>query len=167
MDLATLNACDADAFVRVVAPVFEGTPVLAERLAVLRPFADRGALIAAAGAVIRAMDAPARLAYICAHPELAGAAARLGRVAAHSAAEQGATELDRLDAAEQARFDAGNAAYRARFGFPFIAAVRLHTRQSLLAAFERRLQNDRETELGQAVEEICRIVGLRLEALLF
>ena len=165
MDLARLNTCDTDAFVTALASVFEGTPKLAERLATHRPFADQHALIATAGQVIRAMPHDERLAYIQAHPELAGAAARLGQMAAHSVEEQGATKLDRLDPSEQALFDASNRAYRDRFGFPFIAAVRLHTRQSLLAAFAQRLTHDRETELATAIDEICKIVGLRIAAL--
>ncbi len=165
MDLARLNTCDTDTFVTTLASVFEGTPILAERLAALRPFADQAALIEAAGQVIRAMPDDEKRAYIQAHPELAGAAARLGQVAAHSAEEQGATQLDRLDPSEQALFDAHNRAYRARFGFPFIAAVRLHTRPSLLASFAARLGNPPETELAHAIDEICKIVGLRIGAL--
>jgi OHCU decarboxylase len=166
MDLANLNACDDTDFVTCLAGVFEGTSVLAERMAAHRPFTDRSALVTAAAKVIRSMPDDEKLAYIRAHPELAGGAARLGQVAAHSAEEQGATQLDRLDATEQALFDANNRSYRTRFGFPFIAAVRLHTRASLLAAFAERLANSHETELANAIDEICKIVGLRIDALL-
>ncbi len=165
MDLATLNACDTEDFVHALSAVFEGTPVLAERLATHRPFADPAALIEAAVQVIRSMPDDENRAYISAHPELAGAAARLGEVAANSAEEQAATQLDRLDPEEQAVFDANNLAYRTRFGFPFIAAVRLHTRQSLQKAFAERLGNSHDTELANATDEICKIVGLRIEAL--
>jgi len=97
---------------------------------------------------------------------LAGSAARLGQMAAHSVDEQAGVSLDRLDPTQQAQFDRNNAAYRERFGFPFIAAVKLHTRDSLLAAFAARLGNTPREELDRAVAEICTIVGFRIDALL-
>lgn len=166
MDLATLNTCPAAEFDRIVGPLFEATPGLARHLRALRPFADAAGLKQAAIQVIRSLPEAAQFAYIGAHPELAGAAARLGQMAEHSVDEQEAVRLDRLDTAQQAQFDRNNATYRTKFGFPFIAAVRLHTRDSLLGAFDARLGNSREVERATAIDEICKIVGLRIEALL-
>jgi OHCU decarboxylase len=166
VELATLNTMDDAAFLLVVGPLFEATPHLAAALLPLRPFGDTAALKSAADGVIRALPDAEKLEYVAVHPELAGSAARLGQVGAHSADEQAGASLDRLDADQQAQFDRNNAAYRAKFGFPFIAAVRFHTRDSLLAAFAQRLENTREAELQAATDEICKIVGLRIEALL-
>ena len=104
-----------------------------------------------------------QLALIRAHPELAGKAAVDGRLTAASAAEQASAGLDRLTQAEYDRFHVLNAAYRERFGFPFIICVRLTDKAGILAAMERRLANDRDAEISEALAQIGEIVRLRLE----
>jgi len=106
-----------------------------------------------------------QLALIRAHPELAGKAAIDNSLTEASAAEQASAGLDRLSEAEFARFHALNAAYREKFGFPFIICVRLTDKAGILAAMERRLANDRETEIAAALHEIGEIVRLRLESI--
>src|SRR2546427_8315884 len=92
-----------------------------------------------------------------AHPDLAGRAARAGAMSAASVAEQATAGLDRLTDDEFARFERLNAAYRERFGFPFIIAVRRHDTLAILAAYERRLQNTREGEIDAALEQVFEI----------
>jgi 2-oxo-4-hydroxy-4-carboxy-5-ureidoimidazoline decarboxylase len=104
-----------------------------------------------------------QLALIRAHPELAGKAAVDGSLTEASAAEQASAGLDRLSQAEFDRFHALNAAYAEKFGFPFIICVRLTDKAGILAAMERRLANDRATEIATALDEIGEIVRLRLE----
>lgn len=104
-----------------------------------------------------------QLALIRAHPELAGKAAIDGTLTEASAAEQASAGLDRLTKAEFDRFHALNAAYRERFGFPFIICVRQTNKAGILAAMERRLGNDRTTEIAEALAQIGEIVRLRLE----
>ena len=106
-----------------------------------------------------------QLALIRAHPELAGKAAVDGRLTAASAAEQASAGLDRLTQAEYDRFHVLNAAYRERFGFPFIICVRLTDKAGILAAMERRLGNDRNAEIAEALHQIGEIVRLRLETI--
>jgi 2-oxo-4-hydroxy-4-carboxy-5-ureidoimidazoline decarboxylase len=95
---------------------------------------------------------------------LAGRVAREGRLGAASTAEQAAAGLDALTPSEIARFDADNAAYRARFGFPFVICAREHDKTSILAELQRRGQNERSDEIATALEEIAKIARLRLEA---
>lgn len=114
-------------------------------------------------AVVRGATPDEQLALIRAHPELAGKAAIDRTLTADSAAEQASAGLDRLSEAEFARFHALNAAYRERFGFPFIICVRLTDKAGILAAMERRLGNDRDTEIAEALAQIGAIVRLRLE----
>jgi 2-oxo-4-hydroxy-4-carboxy-5-ureidoimidazoline decarboxylase len=114
-------------------------------------------------AVVHAATPEERLALIRAHPELAGKAAIGGELTAASAGEQASAGLDRLTAAEFDRFHALNAAYAARFGFPFVICVRLTDKAGILAAMEHRLGNDTATEIDTAIAEIGRIVQLRLE----
>ncbi|HYE28475.1 MAG TPA: 2-oxo-4-hydroxy-4-carboxy-5-ureidoimidazoline decarboxylase [Allosphingosinicella sp.] len=114
-------------------------------------------------AVVHDATRDEQLALIRAHPELAGKAAVDGRLTEASAAEQASAGLDRLTPAEFDRLHALNAAYREKFGFPFIICVRLTDKAGILAAMERRLGNDRDTEIATAIEQIGEIVRLRLE----
>jgi OHCU decarboxylase len=83
-----------------------------------------------------------------------------------STAEQASAGLDALTDAERAAFTELNAAYTAKFGFPFIIAVRDHDKAGILAAFRRRIDNDRETEFAEACRQVERIAELRLLDLL-
>jgi len=114
-------------------------------------------------AVVHDATPEEQLALIRAHPELAGKPAVGGGLTEASAVEQASAGLDRLNQAEFERFHALNAAYREKFGFPFIICVRLTDKAGILAAMERRLANDRDTEIAAALDEIGEIVRLRLE----
>jgi 2-oxo-4-hydroxy-4-carboxy-5-ureidoimidazoline decarboxylase len=117
-------------------------------------------------AVMRQAEADRQRALIDAHPDLAGRLARAGRLTVDSTKEQAGAGLDRLTEEEYTRFTTLNDAYKARFGFPFIMAVKRRTKEEILAAFERRLDNDATTEFATALEQIERIALLRLEELL-
>ena len=101
-----------------------------------------------------------------AHPDLAGKLAAARRLTDASSGEQASAGLDALTDAERARFTALNAAYTARHGFPFIIAVRAHSKAGILAAFERRLAADTEAEFETACAEVERIALLRLKEML-
>jgi len=166
LNLATLNAMDRDAFVAALGGIFEHSPWVAEAAWAARPFADVAALQDAMVGAVDAADAETQLALLRAHPDLAGKAARAGALTEHSTAEQAGAGLDRLDEAEFARFHALNDAYQARFGFPFIIAVKGHTKASILAAFEARLPNDAATERMTALAQVARIARFRLDDLI-
>jgi len=95
---------------------------------------------------------------IRAHPDLGSKA----KMADASVQEQAGAGLDRLTPEEFDRFQTLNAAYQERFGFPFVIAVRNHTKESILEAFDRRLENPSDTEIDQALEEITQIAEFRL-----
>lgn len=160
--LAELNAASAADFVTRLRDVFEHAPWVADAAAAGRPYATADALHRAMIDAVAARAEGERVAFFAGHPELAGGAARKGLMTADSTREQGALALGALDGEDAARWDALNAAYRARFGFPFILCVKRHTRASALAAFEARLRNDRAAELDAALREIRRITRLRL-----
>ena len=103
-----------------------------------------------------------KLALIMAHPDLAGRLARAGRLTAESTKEQASAGLDQLTDAERARFTELNDAYKARFGFPFIMAVKGRSKGEIMDAFERRIAHDRDQEFSTALSEISRIALLRL-----
>lgn len=163
--LTDLNAMPEAGFVAALGAVFEHAPWVAAGAAARRPFATVQALAAAMRAVVEAAPESAREALLAGHPELAGRAARAGAMEPASVEEQAAAGLGRLSEAEQARFAALNAAYRARFGLPFILCVRRHGRASILRSFEARLEADPESERRRALEEVFRIAALRLAGL--
>jgi 2-oxo-4-hydroxy-4-carboxy-5-ureidoimidazoline decarboxylase len=162
LSLDQLNVSAREDFVAALAEIFEHAPWVAERAFARRPFATVADLHAAMAQAVADAGAEQQLAFIRGHPELGGKVARAGAMAQPSREEQGALGLDRLSDHEFARFEAMNAAYRARFGFPFVICVRRHTRDSILAAFERRLANGPEAELAAALAEIGFITRLRL-----
>lgn len=144
--------------------VFENRPDLAEAVWSLRPdTASAGALHAGFAAVLRSLPEEALTAFLNGHPDLAGRLLERGEVTEDSAREQGSAGLDALDAADRARFLEMNAAYRARFGIPFIMAVRGRSAAEILAAFEARLGNGAAEERAEAVRQVERILLLRLE----
>jgi OHCU decarboxylase len=105
-------------------------------------------------------------AVIAAHPDLAGKLALAKTLTADSTREQASARLDRLTPEELRQFAELNEAYRARFGFPFIMAVKAKSKADILAAFQRRLGDDAETETTTALAEIDRIAELRLKDIL-
>jgi OHCU decarboxylase len=105
-------------------------------------------------------------ALIQAHPDLAGKLAAAKSLTAESTIEQASAGLDRLTPDELRQFAALNDAYRTRFGFPFIMAVKGKSKADILAGFQRRLANDADAETKTALAEIDRIAALRLTDIL-
>ena len=163
LSIDTVNSMSAEAFLGCFGDVAEHSPWVAEATARIRPFASREALVAAFGAAMQAAPRERQLALIRAHPDLAGKAAIAGEMAEDSKKEQAGAGLDRLSADEFARFTALNDAYKDKFGFPFIFAVKGATKDMILAAFESRIGNDAETEFATALAQIARIFRFRLE----
>jgi allantoate deiminase/N-carbamoyl-L-amino-acid hydrolase len=169
--LQDLNSCDASAFVDLLRGIYEHSPWIPGRAAARRPFASLAALkLALQEAVTRAGEAE-QLSLLHAHPELAGKAAIAGELTAESTGEQAASGLDRCSPEEYAALHLLNAAYKHKFGFPFILAVKGPTgkgltRQAIVATFERRLKHRRQDELHEALRQVHRIAEIRLNDLL-
>jgi OHCU decarboxylase len=162
LTLAELNDADQELFTETVGLVFEASPHFAARAWFLRPFVSFDHLFAALQAIVKRSSPEEQLDLIRAHPDLAGKAAIAGNLTDDSRREQSSVGLDNLTPQQFATFTRLNAAYRARFGFPFIICVREHTRDSILASFETRLGNNAEQERARALEEIGKIARLRL-----
>ena len=166
MNLEDLNAVDRAGFIDATGAIFEHSPWIADRAWDQRPFSDVDNLMSTMLGVIESASEEEKIALIRAHPDLAGKAARAGALTDHSTDERTRAGLDRLSDAEFERFNCLNDAYKARFGFPFVIAVRGHTRQTILAAFDQRLTNDRAAEMAEALRNIGLIARFRLEDLL-
>ncbi|MES2940515.1 MAG: 2-oxo-4-hydroxy-4-carboxy-5-ureidoimidazoline decarboxylase [Pseudomonadota bacterium] len=162
--LNTAGAADAAA---LLDGIYEHSPWIAQAALVQRPFASLTQLKHAMATVVREADADKQLALIRAHPELAGKAMVAKTLTAESSGEQSAAGLTHCTPEEFARIQELNAAYNAKFGFPFILAVRGPrgtglTRAQIVAAFERRLDNHPEFERAEALRNVHRIAELRL-----
>lgn len=158
---------DRAGFVARFGGIFEHSPWIAERAHALELGAAHdcaAGLHNALARMFRSASAEERLGVLRAHPDLAGKLAAAKRLTAESTAEQASAGLDALTDGERARFTALNEAYVAKHGFPFIIAVRDHDKAGILAAFERRIGNDRETEFDEACRQVERIALLRLRA---
>ncbi|MBS7539040.1 2-oxo-4-hydroxy-4-carboxy-5-ureidoimidazoline decarboxylase [Ancylobacter lacus] len=162
LTLDTLNTLDRAGFVAALDGIFEHAPWVAADAHGAGPFRTVAELHEALTAAVAARPEAERVAFVAAHPDLAGKAARAGDMAPASVSEQAGLGLDRLSDAEYERFERLNAAYRARFGFPFVICVRRVTRDVLLDSFERRLAHERDVELARALAEIGLITRLRL-----
>jgi OHCU decarboxylase len=166
MTLWELNRITPGAFATALGGIFEHSPWVAERASTARPFGSIAALHAAMLDAVDAAPKGMQFALIRAHPELAGKAAIRGELTADSTIEQSGAGLSQCSAEELARLTALNAAYNAKFGFPFILAVKGYDRAGILREFERRVSRDADTEFDEALEQIARITRYRLEALL-
>jgi 2-oxo-4-hydroxy-4-carboxy-5-ureidoimidazoline decarboxylase len=160
--LGQLNRMGSADFAASIGDTFEHAPWVAEAAAARRPFAKVTALHDAMMGALRAAPRERQLDFLRGHPDLAGKTARAGALTDDSRREQASVGLDSLNEAEFAHFHRLNDAYKAKFGFPFMICVRRHTRDSILAQFERRLGNDAATEFAAALQEVFYITRLRV-----
>ncbi len=166
LSITELNGLSADDFVAHLKDIFEHSPWVGERVLPERPFKSVRRLHSAMCAQVAAASAREQLALIRAHPDLAGKAALAGDLTEASTNEQAGAGLNTLTETEYARFHELNDAYKARFDFPFILAVKGHDKHSILAEFERRLDNDLKAENIEALRQISEIARFRLDGLL-
>jgi 2-oxo-4-hydroxy-4-carboxy-5-ureidoimidazoline decarboxylase len=131
---------------------------VAERAWAGRPFASIEALLASMTSAMRAADRERQLALLRAHPDL-GTRARMSDA---SVSEQAGAGLDRLTSAEFARLQRLNTAYREKFGFPFLFAVKGSTKHDILDALEQRLGASLDEEFAEALRQVSRIAAFRL-----
>ncbi|ATG72748.1 OHCU decarboxylase [Zobellella denitrificans] len=161
----TPSAMSRDEFVAAFADIYEHSAWVAETafdqgLSAEDDEIER--LHARMAGVLLAADKDAQLALINAHPDLAGKAAQRGELTEASTNEQAGAGINQCTAEEFARFTELNNAYKEKFAFPFIMAVKGSNRHQILAAFEERIHNDYDTEFDRAVKEINKIALFRL-----
>ncbi|MDF2232659.1 2-oxo-4-hydroxy-4-carboxy-5-ureidoimidazoline decarboxylase [Albimonas sp. CAU 1670] len=157
-----------DAFVATFGGVYEHSPWVAERAwdqGLGEETATAGGLSGALHAQVTAASHAERLALLRAHPDLAGKLALAGGLTAESSAEQAGAGLDQCTPEELAEFQDLNARYQARFGFPYILAVKGRRREQILENFRARVDEEPEAEFEEAIEQVRRIALLRLEAM--
>ncbi len=154
-----------DQFVAEFGGIFEHSPWIAERACAYESGPTHDTARGVHNLLCRAFRSASddeRLGVLNAHPDLAGKLAAAGRLTAESTAEQAGAGLDMLTDEERDTFQKLNTDYVARHGFPFIIAVKDNTKASILDAFHRRIENDRDTEFAEACRQVERIAELRL-----
>ncbi len=147
--------------------LYEHSDWIAEQALDARPFASAAALKHAMVEVLHRAGREPQVALVRAHPELAGKAMVSQSLTAESTNEQSKAGLTDCSPQEFAHIQQLNASYNAKFGFPFILAVRGPrgtglTRQQIIQTFERRLDNHPDYELAECLRNIHRIVEIRL-----
>lgn len=164
--IAEINSFERGEFVRAIGPIFEHSPWIAEMTWTKRPFSNVEQLHRALCDTVKNSGEEKKLALIRAHPDLGGKLALANTLTRESANEQAVASLDKLTSDEIEFFQKNNAAYRAKFGFPFVICARFNKKRAILEGFERRLKNSREREIKTALEEIFKIAELRLRDLI-
>jgi 2-oxo-4-hydroxy-4-carboxy-5-ureidoimidazoline decarboxylase len=159
--LAQLNEMSQADFVAALGAVFEETPAIAKIAWYSRPFTSVSDLHQQMVNVVSYLSPENKWALIQAHPDLGSRVA----MAEASVQEQAGAGLTQLSPQEYAQFQQLNQTYTEKFGFPFIIAVKNHTKASILAAFQSRLENFAAQERQQALAEIMAIAHFRLNEL--
>ncbi|MFT4190646.1 MAG: 2-oxo-4-hydroxy-4-carboxy-5-ureidoimidazoline decarboxylase [Comamonas sp.] len=167
LTLEQINTAPRDQAARLLDGLYEHSPWIAEQALAARPFASTAALKHALAQVVEGAGEAAQLALIRAHPELAGRAMVAQALTAESTHEQSQAGLAHCTPEEFERLQRLNADYNARFGFPFVLAVRGPRgtglgRQAIIEAFARRLRNPPDYERAEALRNIHRIAEIRL-----
>lgn len=159
MTIEALNSLDREAFVDAIGWVFEHSPWVAEKAWSARPFANAEALHREMVAQMERASFEEQLALLRAHPDLGTRA----HVSDASAAEQGGVGLDRLTPQEFEELKRLNDDYRAKFGFPFLFAVKGSTKHDIFQALRTRLQTTQDEEFAEALQQVYRIASFRVE----
>jgi 2-oxo-4-hydroxy-4-carboxy-5-ureidoimidazoline decarboxylase len=165
LDLETINAMDQATFVETFGDIFENSPWVAEQAWTTHPFDSIDDVHQEMFAVIEGASREEQVTFLNQHPELAGKEAQAGTMTESSVAEQASAGLNALSHEEMETLAAGNAAYREKFGFPFMIFVRGHTKEGIFFYLDRRLQNDPATELNNALTQVYGITGSRVQRL--
>jgi beta-ureidopropionase / N-carbamoyl-L-amino-acid hydrolase len=170
LDLNQLNQASLAQWLSALDGVYEHSPWIAERAAAHRPWPSLAALKHGLQRILHEATPDEQLGLIRAHPELAGKAALAGQLSKESTGEQAGVGLHLCSAEEYAQLQQLNSDYKAKFGFPFIVAVKGPdgqglSRQQIIANFSRRLNASVASETAEALHQIGRIAEMRLNAL--
>jgi OHCU decarboxylase len=164
----TPSSLSREDFVKAFADIYEHSPWVAEKAYDLghdSDIDDIEVLHARMSDILLSADHATQLALINAHPDLAGKAAVQGQLTEASTNEQAGAGIHQCTAEEFARFTELNDAYKAKFAFPFIMAVKGSNRHQILAAFEKRIHNSADVEFACSLAEINKIAMFRLQTL--
>jgi OHCU decarboxylase len=165
MDVSAVNQLNRPQFVKLFGGIFEHSPWVAEKAWERGPFADAAHLHAKMVQAMHAAPRAKKLALLRAHPELAGKAMVANVLTADSLNEQTRSGLTQCSAEEFAQLQQLNRDYNAKFGWPFILAVKQLDRATIIRTFAERINNNAEDEFAECLRNIGVITGFRLAAM--
>lgn len=160
--LTEINQMTQTEFVRCCGHIFEETPAITQKTWTVRPFVSLDDLYEKMVAVVHKMTLDEKLTLIRAHPELGSRV----QMAASSVQEQASAGLDQLNAEDYQQIRSLNEAYKDKFDFPFVVAVKGLTVVDILADMEARVDSNEAEEIVRSLSEIYKIARFRLEALI-
>jgi 2-oxo-4-hydroxy-4-carboxy-5-ureidoimidazoline decarboxylase len=160
--IRTVNELSETQFLAMFGFLFEHSPWIVQQAAMSRPFRDVDHFHRALVAIVEQADFQQQQALLRSHPKLADKVAIARGLTPESTAEQASAGLDQLSEAEYKQFHELNESYSQKFLFPFIICVRLTNKAGILSAMARRLKNDEMIEHRTALDEVYKIVRLRL-----
>ncbi len=161
MQLDQINALTTEQFIALLGGIFEHSPWVPERAWPERPFTSVSHLSDRMNAVVQAASRNEQLALLRAHPDLGTRA----QVSQSSTSEQAGAGLNQLTQTEYDDLLNLNSAYRAKFGFPFLCAVKGSGKAAILEALRTRSNSAPELEFEEALRQVFRIARFRLEDL--
>ncbi|MCC8180879.1 MAG: 2-oxo-4-hydroxy-4-carboxy-5-ureidoimidazoline decarboxylase [Planctomycetes bacterium] len=163
LPMEAVNRLPREEFVKLFAEVFEHSAWVVESAAELRPFATPQSMHETMFKLIEQSGNEKIIAFLCAHPDLAGQEARAGDITAFSTGEQARAGLDSLSKEEFEEINRLNREYRKRHRFPFIACVKHYTKAGIFYEMRTRLPNPTEEEFAAAMRQIKAITYYRIE----
>lgn len=165
MGIAEINKLPQEDFIERFGGVVEKTPLCAASVSSLRPFDGLDKLYLAMSDFIDALPSSGREGILRCHPDLAGRDAKRNELTAESKQEQAKAGLGNLNEQEASMIDSLNQRYRAKFGFPFVICARENKKDAIIIGLKTRLENDKNTELSTGIQEVKKIMLLRLKDL--
>jgi len=165
--LEQVNQASAEQALALLDGLYEHSPWVVQKALSARPFKSLGHLKVALTSVVNATSTAEQIKLLCAHPELAGKAMQDDALTAESTHEQNTAGLTRCTPQEMLILAELNQQYKAKFGFPFILAVRGTrgnglSKKQIIDSFTRRLQNQPVFELRECLRNVHRVVELRI-----
>jgi 2-oxo-4-hydroxy-4-carboxy-5-ureidoimidazoline decarboxylase len=165
MTIVSVNELSQEAFIERFANVVEMTPLCPASVCSKRPFESLDKLYFALCEFIDALPSNGREGILRSHPDLAGRSAKKNELTAESKQEQAKAGLGNLTVQEANILDSSNQSYRVKFGFPFVICARDNKKEAIMNGLKTRIENDQETELKTGIQEVKKIMLLRLKDL--
>lgn len=164
--LEYLNQASPEDFTYALAEIYEHSSWIPKEALKNRPFKDVEDLHQTMMNIVKQADVDKKLTLLRAHPQLAGKEAKAGTLTQSSTEEQAAANLNALTEDEVKDITELNKQYIEKHTFPFIIAVKNHTKEGIFREFRKRISLNSDDELLNAIREVGLIARIRLAALL-
>lgn len=166
ISLSQLNTATIEEFTQELAEIYEHSSWIPNKAWSKRPFSDIESLHNEMLKIVEDSSNEEKLKLLRAHPQLAGKEAKTGTLTESSTEEQTSANLNSLNKAEMDEITSLNKLYTEAHQFPFIIAVKGHTKESIFEEFRKRVSYPTNDELNKAIWQVGLIANFRLNALI-